>query len=214
LSNALILLTAIAGIVWGALHRLFAIGIELPGLTIVAVAAVGVVINAATAVLFIGGHRHDLNIGGAFLHMAADAVVSLGVVVAGLGIYFLDWTWIDPVTSLIIAAVIFVGTWGLLKESINLAIQAVPAQIEPADVANYLVELEGVTEVHDLHIWAMSTTETALTVHLVKPRLANEDEFLSRVKDTLYQQFGIEHVTIQIERAGGPACSQAPHDQV
>lgn len=189
LFNALILLVAIGGIVWEAGRRFVSPVAELPGMTIVAVAAVGVVVNTATALLFMGGRKHDLNVRGAFLHMAADAAVSGGVVVAGLGVYFLDWNWIDPVTSLIIAAVIFAGTWGLLKESINLAIQAVPERIDPVEVARFLSELEGVAEVHDLHIWAMSTTEVALTVHLVKPEPANEDPFLRRLSGALHERF-------------------------
>lgn len=214
LFNALILLVAIGGIVWEAGRRFASPGVELPGMTIVAVAAVGVVVNTATALLFLGGREHDLNVRGAFLHMAADAGVSGGVVVAGLGVTFLGWSWIDPVTSLIIAAVIFVGTWGLLKEAINLATQAVPERIDPLEVAGFLARLEGVTEVHDLHIWAMSTTEAALTVHLVKPELANEDDFLCRLQEDLHERFDIGHVTVQIERGGGPTCSQAPHDRV
>jgi cobalt-zinc-cadmium efflux system protein len=214
LFNALILLVAIGGIVWEAGRRLAGPAAELPGMMIVGVAAVGVVVNTATALMFVEGRKHDLNVRGAFLHMAADAAVSVGVVAAGLGVSFLGWSWIDPVTSLIIAAVIFVGTWGLLKESINLATQAVPAQIDPVEVAGFLSGLEGVAEVHDLHIWAMSTTESALTVHLVKPELANEDGFLSRLKEELHERFHIGHVTVQIERGGGPGCSQAPHDRV
>ena len=214
LFNALILLVAVGGIVWEAARRFTTPVVELPGMTIVVVAAVGVVINTATAMLFLRGRKHDLNLRGAFLHMAADAGVSGGVVAAGLGVYFLGWAWIDPVTSLVIAAVIFVGTWGLLKESMNLAIQAVPEHIDPVDVAGYLAELEGVAEVHDLHIWSISTTETALTVHLVKPHVVNEDEFLCRLKSQLHERFDIGHVTVQIERGGGPACDQAPRDRV
>jgi cobalt-zinc-cadmium efflux system protein len=178
------------------------------------VAAVGVVVNTATALLFLRGRKHDLNLRGAFLHMAADAGVSAGVVVAGLGVYYLGFAWIDPVTSLAIAAVIFVGTWGLLKESMNLAIQAVPEHIDPVQVAAYLAELDGVAEVHDLHIWALSTTEVSLTAHLVKPQLADEDEFLCKLKEGLHERFGIGHVTVQIERGSGPTCAQAPHDRV
>ena len=214
LFNALILLVAIGGIAWEALRRLTGPAAELPGMTIVAVAAVGVVVNTATAMLFMRGRRHDLNLRGAFLHMAADAGVSAGVVVAGLGVYYLGWTWIDPVTSLIIAAVILVGTWELLRESLNLAIQAVPERIDPVEVARYLEGLPGVAEVHDLHIWAISTTEAALTVHLVKPGPDGEDAFLGRLREELHERFGIGHVTVQIERGGGPVCVQAPPDTV
>ena len=214
LFNALILLVATAGILWEAIHRLFSPAVTLPGMTIVAVAGIGIVVNAATALLFLRGGKRDINIRGAFLHMAADAAVSAGVVAAGLAIYFLGWSWIDPATSLLIAAVIFAATWGLLKESINLAVHAVPQNIDPAEVAAYLNELEGITEAHDLHIWAMSTTETSLTVHLVKPEMTNEDEFLHCLKEELHRRFNIGHVTVQIERGGGPACRQAPHDRV
>ena len=214
LFNALILLVAIGGIVWEAARRFTSPVIELPGITIVVVAAIGVVINTATALLFLRGRKHDLNLRGAFLHMAADAGVSGGVVVAGLGVYYFGWAWIDPVTSLVIAAVIFAATWGLFKESMNLAIQAVPEHIDPSDVASYLAGLEGVAEVHDLHIWSVSTTETALTVHLVKPQVTNEDDFLHRLKEQLHERFDIAHITVQIERGGGPACDQAPRDRV
>jgi len=214
LLNASILMVAIGGIAWEAARRFVHPVAELPGMTIVAVAAVGVLVNTATAALFIRGRKHDLNLRGAFLHMAADAAVSAGVVVAGLGVYYLGFAWIDPVTSLVIAAVIFVGTWGLLIESMNLAIQAVPEHIDPVEVGAYVAELEGVEEVHDLHIWALSTTEVSLTAHLVKPQLADEDEFLCRLKEGLHERFGIGHVTVQIERGSGPTCAQAPHDQV
>lgn len=209
LFNALILLAAIGGIVWEAIGRIDEPA-ELAGMTIVVVAAVGVVINTATALLFLRGRRHDLNLRGAFLHMAADAGVSVGVVIAGLGIRFLGWNWIDPVASLAIAVVILVSTWDLLKESVNLAMQAVPAEIDPAAVENYLADLPGVVEVHDLHIWAMSTTESALTAHLVKPEVADDDALLQQAQHELHERFGIEHVTIQIERSRETArCAQS-----
>jgi cobalt-zinc-cadmium efflux system protein len=214
LFNALILMVAIGGIAWEAARRFANPVIELPGMTIVAVAAVGVAVNTATALLFLRGRKHDLNLRGAFLHMAADAGVSAGVVAAGLGVYCFGFAWIDPVTSLVIVGVIFVGTWGLLKESVNLAIQAVPEHIDPVEVAAYLAELDGVAEIHDLHIWALSTTEVSLTAHLVKPEAANEDDFLCRLKADLHNRFGIGHVTVQIERGGGSMCAQAPQHRV
>jgi cobalt-zinc-cadmium efflux system protein len=199
LFNALLLLAAVGAIVWEALRRLFIPG-ELPGTTMIAVAAVGVVINTATALLFLRGRHHDLNIRGAFLHMAADAGVSLGVVIAGILIRTTSWHWIDPATSLLIAAVIFFGTWSLLKESVNLAMHAVPAGVDVQRVYDFLMAVPGVAEVHDLHIWAMSTTETALTARLVMPEIDNDDDLLCRLQRELHDQFGIEHTTIQIMR--------------
>ncbi|QDV75623.1 cation diffusion facilitator family transporter [Botrimarina mediterranea] len=202
LGNALLLLAAIGAIAWEAVHRL-AEPAEIVGLPVVVVASIGVVINTATALLFWSGRQHDLNVRGAFLHMAADAGVSVGVVLAGLGIYATGWTWIDPATSLVIAAVIFFSTWSLLLASVNLAIQGVPEGIDPTEVHDYLASLDGVAAVHDLHIWAMSTSETALTAHLVRPTLTDEDEFLHRTADALHDRFGIEHTTLQIERGTG-----------
>ncbi|MDZ4657789.1 MAG: cation diffusion facilitator family transporter [Bythopirellula sp.] len=209
LFNALLLLAAIGAIVWEALRRLYTPS-ELPGTSMIAVAAIGIVVNTATALLFMRGRHHDINIRGAFLHMAADAGVSLGVVLAGIVIRLTGWHWVDPVTSLAIAAVIFLGTWGLLKESLNLAMHAVPPGIDPQEVQDYLATVPGITEVHDLHIWAMSTTETALTVHLVKPAVSNDDELLCNLQTELHDRFGIEHTTIQIMRAPATvACTLA-----
>lgn len=211
--NALLLLVAVGAISWEALGR-FGEPVKPPGLTIVMVATVGVVINTATALLFVSGRKHDLNLQGAFLHMAADAAVSVGVVVAGIAIYLTQLAWIDPAVSLLIAAAIFLGTWGLLRESVNLTTQAVPAGIDAKAVHEYLSNVPGVTEVHDLHIWAMSTTEVALTVHLVKPELTDEDELLCRIQTELHDQLDIEHATIQIERGSGPTCGHAAPDRV
>jgi cobalt-zinc-cadmium efflux system protein len=214
LLNALILLVAVGGIVWEAIRR-FGEPQEVVGASMMWVAGVGVVINGATALLFFKGRKGDLNIRGAFLHMAADAGVSLGVVVAGLGIYVLGWQWLDPVTSLVVAGVIFISTWNLLRESVDLALQAVPKKIDVNQVRNYLVCLPGVEHVHDLHIWAMSTTETALTAHLVKPAIDNEDLLLAEASRALHDQFGIEHATLQIERNADTAqCRQAGTDAV
>jgi cobalt-zinc-cadmium efflux system protein len=209
LFNALLLLAAIGAIVWESLRRLFEPA-DLPGASMIVVAAGGVVVNTITALLFLRGRHHDLNIRGAFLHMAADAGVSLGVVIAGLAIRSTGWHWIDPVTSLAIAAVIFLSTWNLLKDSVNLAMHAVPARIDAQLVQNFLEQTPGVGEVHDLHIWAMSTTETALTVRLVMPTVNNDDEFLCHLQHELHNRFGIEHATIQIMReAAKVACSLA-----
>jgi len=165
-------------------------------------------VNVATALLFMKGHD-DLNVRGAFLHMAADAGVSVGVVIGGVVIMFTGWSMIDPILSLIIAAFIFWGTWGLLTESINLAMQAVPKQIDSQEVAKFLSTTDGVTGIHDLHIWAMSTTEIALTAHLVRPEHHQEDEFLHNLGHELESKFGIHHTTIQIEHShNNEACSQ------
>jgi cobalt-zinc-cadmium efflux system protein len=170
------------------------------GKTVIIVAAIGVVINTATALLFLSGRKTDLNIRGAFLHMAADAGVSAGVVLAGVVILTTGWPWIDPVVSLTITAIILVGTWGLLRDSFNLALDAVPAGIDPEAVKTYLSDLPGVTGVHDLHIWAMSTSETALTVHLLKPDARDDDTLIEQASRELHDRFGIEHITIQWER--------------
>lgn len=209
LFNGLLLLLAIGGIAWEAIGRL-ANPSPVAAPTIIVVASIGVAINTATAMLFMRGRKHDLNIRGAYLHMAADALLSLGVVVAGVLIAMTGLLWIDPFTSLIIAAAIFWSTWGLLQESFNLAMQAVPPGIDSGKVENYLQSLDGVTEVHDLHIWAMSTTEIALTAHLVKPLQANDDQLLRSAGHDLHDHFGISHSTIQIERSVDEAnCGQS-----
>ena len=199
LSNAIILLVAMGGIAWEAVRR-FSDPAPVAGKTIIIVAAIGVVINTATALLFLSGRKKDLNIRGAFLHMAADAGVSAGVVVAGVVILATGWLWIDPVVSLVITAIILIGTWGLLRDSFNLALDAVPAGIDPEAVKSYLSDLPGVAGVHDLHIWAMSTSETALTVHLLKPDAGADDTLIEQAGRELNQRFGIEHITIQWER--------------
>ena len=199
LTNAIILLVAMGGIAWEAVRR-FSDPSPVAGKTVIIVAAIGVVINTATALLFLSGRKTDLNIRGAFLHMAADAGVSAGVVLAGVVILATGWPWIDPVVSLTITAIILVGTWGLLRDSFNLALDAVPAGIDPEAVKTYLSDLPGVTGVHDLHIWAMSTSETALTVHLVKPDARDDDTLIEQASRELHDRFGIEHITIQWER--------------
>jgi len=212
LANAIILLIAIGAIAWEAFQR-FSQPQEVPAVTVMAVAGVGVLINAATSLLFMSGRHRDLNIKGAFLHMAADAGVSLGVVLAGLAIKLTGQYWIDPATSLVIVAVIAIGTWGLLRESIRLALQAVPEGVDLEKVENYLASLPNVTEVHDLHIWPMSTTQTALTAHLEMPNGSGGDEFLHNVCQHLHDEFQIEHSTIQIEQSA-EACSLAPERTV
>ena len=198
LMNALLLLVAVGGIAWEAVGRLGA-PTEVAGRIVIGVALVGIAINTATALLFMRGRKDDLNLRGAFLHMAADALVSLGVVLAGIGMLATGWTWLDPLVSLVIVAVILFGTWGLLKDSLDLALDAVPTGIDEAGVRRYLEELPAVTAVHDLHIWGMSTTEAALTAHLVRTDPACDDALLHQAAQELHDRFGIEHVTLQLE---------------
>ena len=201
LVNAIILLIAIGAVAWEAIQRISHPQPVVAGVMIW-VASVGVLINAGTALLFLKGRRQDLNIKGAFLHMAADAGVSGGVVLAGIVMILSSSTllWIDSMVSLIIVAVIAIGTWGVLRDSVNLALDAVPKEIDPTKVREYLAQLPGVCAVHDLHIWAMSTTETALTVHLVIPTASIDDSFLGRIQQDLQNKFAIAHATLQVER--------------
>ncbi len=197
--SAILLLVVLGGIVWEAIGRL-ANPQPVHSMTVVIVAAIGVVINTATALLFVSGQKHDLNIRGAYLHMAADAGVSLGVVVAGIVIMITGWLWIDPAISLILVVVILVGTWNLLHESINLSVDAVPQDINISGIKDYLTKIEGVSEIHDLHVWALSTTQTALTAHLVITKNLIDNEFLKEIQQHLHDNFDIEHATIQVEK--------------
>jgi cobalt-zinc-cadmium efflux system protein len=209
--SGLILMGAVGAIAWEAVNRLFT-PVEPAGMTIVVVAAIGVVINTATALFFVSGKDHDLNIRGAFLHMAADAGISLGVVVSGLLILGFGLNWVDPVISLVIAAVIFLSTWGLLRDALNLSVDAVPRNVDPDAVRDYLLGLPGVSSVHDLHIWPMSTTETALTAHLVMDPFPGSDTLLGEIAHELAHRFGIGHPTIQLEHAASDVdCHQALH---
>lgn len=214
LLNATFLLIVSGGIGWEAVQR-FRSGVPVAGGTVITVAAIGIVINTVSALMFLSGRKNDLNIRGAFLHLVADAAVSVGVVLAGIAIITTGWQWFDPVVSIIVTIVIVAGTWGLLQESLNLITDAVPANIEPLAVRTYLSELPGVVQVHDLHIWGMSTTETALTVHLVMPTGYPGDSFLARIVRELHNNFGIEHPTIQIE-TGDPtySCPFAPDNLI
>jgi cobalt-zinc-cadmium efflux system protein len=208
LGNAALLFAATGAILTEAVRRLLEPEPVAAGLMLW-VAALGIAINGATALMFMRGRHHDLNVRGAFLHMAGDAAVSLGVVVAALLIGWTGWWWLDPAMSLVVAAVILATTWGLTRDALNLALDAVPAGIDRRAVEHFLAALPGVTAVHDLHIWAMSTTETALTVHLVRPDASLDDQFLTDACHTLEHRFGIHHATIQIE-AGLHECRLAP----
>lgn len=199
LANALLLMVACGAIAWEAIER-FAAPPPVAGMTVSVVAAIGVLINGFSAWLFMAGRKDDLNVRGAYLHMAADAAISLGVVVSGLVIMQTGWSWLDPAASLVIVLVIVLGTWSLLRESVQMALAAVPANVDAGAVTAFLKEQDGVTEVHDLHIWAMSTTETALTAHLVMPGGYPGDAVLDAIVDALRHDFGIHHCTLQVEQ--------------
>ncbi len=205
LANAIFLLIAIGAIAWEAIRRFHApVPIHAP--TIVAVATVGIVINAATALLFLAGRKADLNVRGAFLHMVADAAISAGVVLAGFLIAFTGLQVIDPVVSILIAVAILVGTWGLLRESFALALDAVPAHIDAQAVSDYLAGLPAIRGVHHLHIWGLSTTDVALTAHVTLAHPDMNNALITRIQDDLHRQFGIDHATIQFESDEGAAC--------
>ena len=206
--NALLLLMAMGALTWEALQRL-TVPAPVPGMTLIWVAGVGIVVNTATALLFLRGREHDLNIQGAFLHMAADALVSLGVVVAGVLVLAFGWQWLDPLLSLAIAVVIVVGTWGLFRQSLHLLFDGVPEQIDLAEVRGALEALPGVERVHDLHVWAMGSTEIALTAHLIRPEGPPEDDFYQQASALLNARFHIDHITLQVNRAPSEvACGQ------
>jgi cobalt-zinc-cadmium efflux system protein len=205
LANAIFLLVAVGGISWEAIRR-FSDKSAVAGWTVIWVAALGIVINLGTALLFQAGRDRDLNIRGAFLHMAADAAVSFGVVIAGVFILLTGWHWLDPTVSLLINAIIVYGTWGLLRDSFNLAMDAVPPGVNLAEVRRYLQSIPAIADAHHLHIWALSTTETALTVHLVKPDPADDDGLLRKINQELTERFGIGHATIQFERENLQQC--------
>lgn len=197
-ANAMLLLVAIGAILFETVHR-FVDPVEPEGWTMIWVAGVGIVINTATALMFMRGRKHDLNIRGAFLHMAADALVSVGVVIAGVAILLTGVVVIDPLVSLVIVAVIAWGTWGLLKDSVKMGLLAVPDGVDDAGVRAFLRGLPGVAAVHDLHIWPMSTTETALTAHLIMPGGHPGDAFLRETAHELEHHHAIGHVTLQVE---------------
>ncbi len=205
------MLIALGVIIWEAIHR-FAEPAPVAGGTVIWVATLGIAINGVTAYLFASGRKGDLNLRGAYQHMFADALVSAGVVVAGIVILFTGWNWLDPVVSLVLAAVILYGTWGLLRESLDLALDAVPEGVDLNEVQAFLTAQPGVTGVHDLHVWGMSTTETALTVHLVVPD-GLPDERLQHLRHELHERFGVEHATVQTEQGRVP-CDLLPDEVV
>ena len=201
LANALLLLVALGAIVLEAVQRIGDPPV-LAGLTVSTVAGIGIAVNAFTAWLFARGRKHDINVRGAYLHMLSDAVVSAGVVLAGLAIWATGLGWIDPIVSLVIAALIFWQTWGLLRETVEMSLSAVPRGIDYDAVTDALAALPGVARVHDLHIWPMSTTEPVLTAHLVVPAGYPGDAFLAQARAMLHDRFGIGHATLQIETGG------------
>jgi len=214
LANAMLLLVASGAIVLEAVQR-FGSPEPVAEMTVIWVALIGIVINGATALGFLSGRKSDINIRGAFLHMVADAVVSLGVVLSAVAMLYTGWLWIDPAVSIVVALVIVIGTWSLLKEAISLSLDAVPASIDRIAIETYLADLPGVSEVHDLHIWPMSTTEVALTAHLVRPGATLDDGLLAQACSDLSSRFGIHHATLQIE-SGDPAhpCTLAPSEVI
>jgi len=206
--NALLLLVAMGSLGWEAVGRLRSPE-STQGWTMMAVAGVGILINTATALMFMRGREGDLNIRGAFLHMAADALVSLGVVIGGALYLWQGWTWLDPVMSLAIAVIIVVGTWSLFSQSLHLLFDGVPAGIDLAEVRQELLELPGVADVHDLHVWAMGTSQIALTAHLVLDGGAiDQGGLLHAAEHALEEHFGIAHVTLQLET--GAYAAQCP----
>ena len=211
LFNALFLVAAVGAIGVEAVRRLFEPGV-VGGWTVMAVAAAGIAVNGATAWLFARGRKGDINIRAAFLHMASDAVISAGVVATGAVIVFTGWTWLDPLASLAIVVVILAGTWSLLRDSIAMGLQAAPAGADPQHVGAMLRAAPGVTDVHDLHVWPMSTTETALTAHLVIPAGHPDDAYTCALAEALKARFGIDHVTLQIETDPDTPCAlQSDH---
>ena len=210
LTNAVLLLTACGGILLEAVHRLRD-PVEVAGPLVVIVAGIGVVINTVTALLFFRGAGGDANVRGAFLHMAADAAISAGVVIAGIVIAVTGQAWIDPLVGIAITVAIIAGTWGLFRESVDLALDAVPRGLDPAAVTDLLAAIPGVTEVHDLHVWNASTSEISLTVHLVVPDSDSHERVLARATDDLRGRFHVDHTTIQLEREdAGRTCTQRP----
>ena len=214
LANAMLLLVACGALALEAIQR-FSQPPSVAGLTVSIVAAIGIVINGLSAWFLMKGSKEDLNIRGAYLHMAADAAVSLAVVIAGVAMFYTGWFMLDPIISLVIVFVIVLGTWSLLRDSMQLALSAVPAKVDAFAIDAYLRQLAGVTEIHDLHIWGLSTTESALTVHLVMPNGHPGDIFLDEIVQTLEERFLIHHCTLQIEQGTtNHSCSLSASEQL
>ncbi|WP_413987751.1 cation diffusion facilitator family transporter [Labrys okinawensis] len=212
LFNAVFLLVVVGGLTWEALQRLSQPE-PVAGKTVMIVAACGIVLNGFCAWLFASGSKGDLNVRGAFMHMASDALVSLGVVVGGLVILLTGWHWIDPAISIVVNVVIVVGTWSLLTGSLTMSLNAVPPGIDMDKVRTFLLDLPGVSDLHDLHVWSLSTTETALSCHLVMPESPPSDETLFHAAEELKEHFGIGHVTLQTEKAPSEAHMATVHNQ-
>ncbi len=208
LANGGLVLFAVGGVVWEAVQRLHTPH-TVDGGIVAIVAAIGVVLNGLAAALFAKGREKDINLRGAFLHLVADAAVSAGVVVAGVVVWQTGLSWIDPATSLVVSAIILYGTWGLVREALDLLLDAVPAHIDAEEVESFLAGLPEVREIHDLHVWSMSTTEVALTAHVVLPWPSSPPEFLASIQHELEERFGIHHITIQLEDCRDVQCIQA-----
>ena len=210
LANALLLVAFAGALAWEAVRRLDAPP-PIPALPVMVVAAIGIAVNLGAAWLMRGGHSHDLNRRGAYLHLLADAAVSLAAVLAGAGMLTLGWRWLDPATALLVGAVVALGAFGLLRDAFNAAMDAVPLGVDQAQVRDFLSSQAGVSAVHHLHIWSLGAGEIAMTAHLVRPEASDHDLFIDRIVDELDQRFGINHVTLQIER--GSACEHDRHDR-
>lgn len=210
LANALLLVTFAGALSWEAVRR-FSAPPDVPALPVMLVATLGIAVNLGAAWLVREGHDHDLNRRGAYLHLLADAAVSLAAVLAGAGMWWLGWAWLDPATAVLIGAVVAIGAFGLLRESFAAAMDAVPRSIDQADVQRFLAEQPGVVAVHHLHIWSLGAGEIAMTAHLVRPEAGDNDAFIDRLNDALDHRFGINHPTLQVER--GTACEHDRHDR-
>jgi cobalt-zinc-cadmium efflux system protein len=209
LANALLLVGFAGALTWEAVRRLGAPP-QIPGLPVMVVAAIGIAVNLGAAWLMRGGHAQDLNRRGAYLHLLADAAVSLAAVLAGAGMLLLGWQWLDPAIALLVGAVVAIGAFGLLRDAFNAAMDAVPQGVDQAQVRTFLSDQAGVSAVHHLHIWSLGAGEIAMTAHLVRPDDRDHDGFIDRVVHELEERFGINHSTLQIERGGG--CEHDRHD--
>jgi cobalt-zinc-cadmium efflux system protein len=207
LANSSLLMIGVGAVAWEAIQRLSE-PVPVQGFVIMAVAGVGILVNGGTALMFLKGRKGDINIEAAYTHMLTDAIVAAGVVVAGLIMHYTGWVWMDPVTSLVLSVLVALSSWRMLRRSIDLALDAVPDGIKPEAVKTFLESLPGVQAVSDMHIWAVSTTETAMTAHLVVPK-GFEPGFLAEIEHQMSHEFGIHHSTIQVDSIVGEGCSLA-----